>query len=67
MILSRSGAKSERAQTLLAELEKEGVEVAAPIVDTSDLDNLRRTISELATTMPLIRGCIQAAVAVRVS
>ncbi|KAI1126417.1 lovastatin nonaketide synthase [Nemania abortiva] len=65
MILSRSGAKSGRARTLMAKLEKDGVRIQAPITDISDLDSLRRTISELAEVMPPIRGCIQAAVIVR--
>ncbi|KAI0798928.1 lovastatin nonaketide synthase [Xylaria sp. FL0064] len=65
IILSRSGAKSERARDLMAELEKEGVRIEAPVIDTSDLNSLRRTITEVGNSMPPIRGCIQAAVAVR--
>ncbi|KAJ2987981.1 hypothetical protein NUW58_g4216 [Xylaria curta] len=65
IILSRSGPKSEAAQTLMAEIEKHGIRIAAPAIDTGDVDKLRRTVSELAEVMPPIRGCIQAAVVVR--
>lgn len=66
IVLSRSGARSPQARSMVAELQQGGVRIAAPAIDISKVDSLRCTIAELTKTMPPIRGCIQGAVAVKV-
>lgn len=65
-LLSRSGAKSEVAKAFVSELETQGVTVATPMVDISSLPNLGGVLADIAKTMPPVRGCIQATVALRV-
>ncbi|OJJ75778.1 hypothetical protein ASPBRDRAFT_38078 [Aspergillus brasiliensis CBS 101740] len=65
VLLSRSGARTAAAQALVQELEGQGVQVATPAVDISQRESLEQALSELARTMPPIRGCIQATVALR--
>jgi hypothetical protein len=66
ILLSRSGASGTAAKTLVAELSAQGVYVAAPAVDISNLNTLKNEIEKLKERMPQIRGCIQASVALRV-
>jgi hypothetical protein len=66
ILLSRSGSNTTAAQDLVAELKSQGVSVATPRVDISDLSALQQILSGLAKAMPPIRGCIQATVALRV-
>lgn len=66
ILLSRSGAKSEEAKALLRELEAQDVTVAAPAVDMGNLAQLKAALLQLNKSMPPIRGCIQATVALRV-
>ncbi|KAL4747556.1 hypothetical protein BDW72DRAFT_209502 [Aspergillus terricola var. indicus] len=65
ILLSRSGPNTTAAQDLVAELKSQGVSVATPRVDISDLSALQQALSGLAKAMPPIRGCIQATVALR--
>ncbi|KAI1819535.1 lovastatin nonaketide synthase [Xylaria intraflava] len=65
ILLSRSGARSEVAKRLVNELEVEGAQIATPAVDLVDLERLREVIEDLGHSMPPIRGCIQATVALR--
>ncbi len=67
IILSRSGAASPAAKALVSELREQGVRFATPAVDISNLEMLRKTLLGLSKSMPPIRGCIQATVALRVS
>ncbi|KAI1496239.1 lovastatin nonaketide synthase [Biscogniauxia marginata] len=64
-LLSRSGAKTDTAKALVSELKMQGVQVVTPKVDISNLDNLKREIQSLTESMPPIRGCIQATLALR--
>ncbi|RYO81820.1 hypothetical protein DL764_009708 [Monosporascus ibericus] len=65
VLLSRSGAETAPARTLLDELQTQGVFVAAPQVDISDITSLKNELQRLVKHMPPIRGCIQATVALR--
>jgi hypothetical protein len=66
ILLSRSGAKGDAAKALVSELEIQGVCVATPQVDISDLSSLMNTLEGLTESMPPVKGCIQATVALRV-
>jgi acyl transferase domain-containing protein/NADPH:quinone reductase-like Zn-dependent oxidoreductase/ubiquinone/menaquinone biosynthesis C-methylase UbiE len=66
ILLSRSGPQTSAAYDLLEELKQKGVTVATPMVDISDLCTLKETLANIAQTMPPLRGCIQATVALRV-
>lgn len=66
VLLSRSGAHRPNAKALVRELEAKGVCVAMPEVDIADINSLRSTLEKLRTTMPTIRGCIQATMVLRV-
>ncbi|KAL2759081.1 hypothetical protein ACRALDRAFT_1040872 [Sodiomyces alcalophilus JCM 7366] len=65
ILLSRSGVQTAAARLLVSELESQGVRVEAPPVDISHLEKLREVLESLKDTMPPIRGCIQATVALR--
>lgn len=66
ILLSRSGAKVAAAKALVVELTSQGVCVATPPVDISNLSSLKQEMEKLEEHMPPIRGCIQATVALRV-
>ncbi|KAE9379424.1 hypothetical protein N431DRAFT_553644 [Stipitochalara longipes BDJ] len=61
IVPSRSGASSQQAAEFLAELAGRGVQVVAPCCDVSSATDLAAILQEYATTMPPIRGCINAA------
>ncbi|KAE8374944.1 putative polyketide synthase [Aspergillus bertholletiae] len=65
ILLSRSGPQSPVARELVHELEQQGVYVATPRVDISNLSEVQAVLSTLSHTTPPIRGCIQATVALR--
>lgn len=65
VILSRPGSSTNTAQALVCELEAQEVVVAMPAIDISNLSRLRATLTGLKNTIPPIRGCIQATVALR--
>lgn len=66
ILLSRSGPKQESHLTLLDELRAQGVQVEAPACDVAVALSLSRTLSQCEATMPPIKGCIQAAMVLRV-
>lgn len=65
VILSRSGARSEAAKTLVRELHDQGIAVSTPAVDISDLNSVQEALLALQGDMPPIKGCIQATLALR--
>jgi len=67
VLLSRSGPKSDTAQELIRELQGKDVEIVAPACDVSDRLALQRVFSGIQKTLPPVKGCIQATVALRVS
>lgn len=67
VLLSRSGACTEEQIEVIANLRALGVEVMTPCCDISDYDALKEVIKEVYHTMPPIKGCVQSAMALRVS
>ncbi|KAI0405086.1 KR-domain-containing protein [Xylaria palmicola] len=61
IVPSRTGLTSAEAIEVVSELEKRGVKVITPKCDVSSRDSLSQTLTECATTLPRIRGCINAA------
>lgn len=67
ILLSRSGLRAPAAQALANELGQLGVRVAAPPCDVSDADALKSALAQCADEgMPPIKGCVQAAMVLRV-
>jgi hypothetical protein len=66
LLLSRTGAVGEAAFQLLDELRGEGVNVQAPACDVADAQVLASVLSQSSATMPQIKGCIQAAMVLKV-
>jgi len=67
VLLSRSGAKGEAALALLADLEKNGVEVEASACDIGNEKDLVSVLTHCAKTLPPIKGCIQGSMVLKVS
>lgn len=65
IVLSRSGPKTEEACSLVRDLEARGIRLATPTVDVGDLSAVKKCLLKLQQSMPTIRGCIQATVALR--
>ncbi|KAI0438674.1 lovastatin nonaketide synthase [Xylaria telfairii] len=65
ILVSRSGPRSEAAKTLVDELQSQGAQVATPSVDLVDLEQVKAVLENLSRSMPPIKGCIQATVALR--
>ncbi|KAF5654405.1 polyketide synthase [Fusarium sp. NRRL 25303] len=61
IVPSRSGATSEAAAQLVAELASRGVNIVAPKCDVSIRKDVEAMLEECSRTMPLIKGCINAA------
>ncbi|KGO73766.1 Acyl transferase/acyl hydrolase/lysophospholipase [Penicillium italicum] len=65
LLLSRSGAQSEKSKDLIKHLELKGVMVLAPSCDISNGESLDNALRESQSQMPRIKGCIQAAMVSR--
>ncbi|PGH03618.1 hypothetical protein AJ79_07309 [Helicocarpus griseus UAMH5409] len=63
ILLSRSGARSDQAKSLVEELEGNGIVVATPACDIAEESILQSTLKDCLKTMPPIKGCIQASMA----
>ncbi|KAF5606225.1 polyketide synthase [Fusarium subglutinans] len=61
IVPSRSGATSEAAAHLVAQLTSQGVNIAAPMCDVSIREDVTVMLEECSRTMPPIKGCINAA------
>jgi NADPH:quinone reductase-like Zn-dependent oxidoreductase/ubiquinone/menaquinone biosynthesis C-methylase UbiE len=66
-LLSRSGARDAEAQSFLDDVRTTGAEVMAHACDVSDAGRLRTVLDTIESTMPPIKGCVQAAMVLRVS
>lgn len=66
ILISRSGASKPEAKALLAELENKGVHVEGLACDVADADRLRDLVDECAQRIPLVAGCIQATMVMKV-
>ncbi|KAJ0117477.1 hypothetical protein J7T55_003893 [Diaporthe amygdali] len=62
IVPSRSGlADSGAAADVVGELREQGVTVVAPKCDVSSLESISQVLEECGSTMPPVRGCINAA------
>ena len=66
ILLSRSGKSQDATERFCNELTEAGCEVAIYGCDVADASNLQRVLKKCATSMPPIRGVIQAAMALKV-
>lgn len=63
---SRSGLSSKVALELVSDLQQRGVNAVAPKCDVSSSASLEKLLEECAVSMPPIKGCINAAMALQV-
>jgi len=61
VLVSRSGVTTPEAQAVIAQLANEGVTVRAEACDVSDLKAISSLLSEVAVTLPPLRGIVHAA------
>ena len=66
ILLSRSGATSQYAVGLIEEMQSRGVKIAAPPCDVSVEEEVSTTIEKYRSTMPPVKGCIQASMVLKV-
>lgn len=66
ILLSRSGLKHPKAHTLLEELSQRCVRVEAPPCDISSFSQLEAVLSQCASNLPPIKGCVQGALLLQV-
>jgi Mrp family chromosome partitioning ATPase len=64
---SRSGAVDKSSKALVADLQREGVKVAALDCDITNRKALEEAVSSCLSDMPPVRGCIQASMVLNVS
>ncbi|CAG9992168.1 unnamed protein product, partial [Clonostachys byssicola] len=60
ILLARSGPRTQEARDFVEGLTLRGVQVTTPPCDISDADALRSVLDDCSSTMPPIRGAIQA-------
>ncbi|KAJ5659894.1 polyketide synthase [Penicillium longicatenatum] len=65
ILLSRSGLQIPASYEFIHELQRKGTTVATPQVDVGDFSKLKGVLANLSNSMPPIRGCIQATMALR--
>ena len=66
ILLSRSGVKIRESIDLIEEMESRGVKVAAPCCDVSVEDEVSTTLEKYRSTLPPVKGCIQASMVLKV-
>lgn len=66
ILLSRSGPRSEAAKSTIRDLQELGVRVRTPLCNIADISSLQDALQQLKD-MPIIKGCVQAAGALKVS
>ena len=66
LLLSRSAAKSEKAQQFVNNMSAAGVNIQAPRCDISDYKTLATTLKDCARNLPPIMGCMQATMVLKV-
>ena len=67
ILLSSSAKQSYEIDTFLTDIRAAGVTLAVPVCDISDSALLSIVIGECRQTMPPIKGCVQAAMVLKVS
>ena len=66
-LLSRSKIRNADTVALIESLREKGAQVMAYPCDVSDAVRLRTVLGEIERSMPPVRGCVQAAMVLRVS
>lgn len=64
VLISRSGAASDEAQSALSAFASQGVRVHAAACDVTDRDALARLLNDAAATLPPLKGVVHAAVVI---
>jgi NADPH:quinone reductase-like Zn-dependent oxidoreductase/acyl transferase domain-containing protein len=67
IVPSRRGLADKASKALVADLQSNGVRIAAPSCDITDRDGLEKAISVAISDMPPVRGCIQSSAVFAVS
>lgn len=67
ILLSRSTVYNEETRIFLQELKDRGVDVATPPCDVSNATRLKEVLASCSSSMPPIKGCIQASMVLQVS
>lgn len=67
IVPSRKGPADEASKALVADLQSEGVQIVTPSCDITDKKALEEVMSSAVSTMPPVRGCIQASAVLSVS
>lgn len=67
LLLSRSGAKGPEAMKFINSLQSKGARAIALACDICNESSLRKVLEEWQPQLPPIKGCIQAAMVLRVS
>ncbi|KAI0378120.1 putative polyketide synthase [Hypomontagnella monticulosa] len=65
VLLSRSGAKSDKSIAFVDELRNSGANIYCPQCNIADPNSLQAVLDHCRTNMPSIKGCIQAAMDLR--
>jgi len=64
VLFGRRGASADEAQTVLARLERRGIDVLARACDVTDRSALTALFGEIASAMPTVRGIVHAAMVI---
>lgn len=67
VLLSRSGPQSSKLVSFLEELRRDGATVYTPRCNIADAASLQEVVAHCEAHMPPIKGCIQAAMDIKVS
>lgn len=67
VLLSRSGPKDKESISFIQGLKRKGVDVYSPKCDIADAASLDASLSYCKQSMPPIKGCIQAAMDIKVT
>lgn len=67
LLISRQGQQTTKASNFLREMHAKGIRVETPACDIADASALRNAMEFATSKMPPIKGCIQAAMVIRVS
>ena len=66
ILLSRSGVKTQASVALVDDLKTMGVQVNTPTCDITDSNALSAILSASGTTLPPVKGVIQASMVLKV-
>lgn len=66
ILLSRYGPRTAAAEEMLQEVRDQGVRVEAPACDITNTALMQEVFEHLISTMPPIKGCVQASIIAKV-